>query len=337
MGRVLERTDRIQHRIHQPPKRWEKTLREDICRHMPSDLWPSIPTTTMLTIALTLARPTSHFLWISGEEIAEIAIRMANQRDSPIWVRTTVEEYGGMKQTHSAITWSRRMKVAPEIGDMLGKVAMFMASERRNKRNMVELHGVIIESVLEMMETDRETMIDRLGLNRRRQANYERLTNTSGRVYDIGCEEGGLITIEQVRQPLVLVEKDPMMVMLLTEYAKRQGRDDVEIVPSDFREVQYQEQAYAVNINGVLHSLGINEIADAVTRLFGFVEKGGILQTVDADGWCCNHATPEKVVEIGNAIRRLGAERIEEYVETDQLPLWGKPFNMAYHRYVAWK
>lgn len=240
-----------------------------------------------------------------------------------------IMQQGSKSKNHSMVEWQIRSKkwgVPSAMREQLDALVQDIWKIVKNGADrLVSLRQPTALYLIEMLEADREGALERFGLNRRRPTDYRSLADTrkGGLVMDIGCEEGGILSIDEIRGPLLIIDKDPLVAMLLRAYAARCGRTDIEVVEADFRDVKRPGQAAGVNINGMLHSLPTVEIVEAVHVAVGYLEPGGILQTADAQLWCCPDASPEKIDAIRRAMGAVPGALLEERVDTGRIPVLG--------------
>jgi hypothetical protein len=141
-----------------------------------------------------------------------------------------------------------------------------------------------------------------------------------GAYADICCGNNGIIALDELHRPLLLLDSNALMTETLRSYASRVGRGDADVRTCDVVSASYEPGSLGLaNIEFSLHHLSEPQIADALSRIVPALGPNGVLHIWEPQVGCCRHESPAKISAIRESLARHGLFSLDRIHQTDPM------------------
>jgi hypothetical protein len=128
-----------------------------------------------------------------------------------------------------------------------------------------------------------------------------------GTFANMGCGKDGIIAINALERPLLLVDRSALLTGILGSYAARRGRKDVTVVNSDIVSATYAPGSVGLGcFEFVLHYLTRPQIEETIGRFVPALAQNGMLHVWEPECGCCGFESRDKINAVRAALARSG-------------------------------
>ena len=304
----------------------------------------SLPPESIATVLLNVYRPNeNHAIMMSGPEIIEFIARWKGAEDSiplpgstgfvPSRPACGQIRPGSLQSFEEFVErWHAEPKPGcdadPEVASSEFSAVFakaLKAVESLASKNAGLLAGLAADAgefVACLLATRPEAAAARLGIVDLAIADKRRISGMQpqGTYAEIGCGMGGVACMNALDRRLVLVDNNTLMTGILASYARRTGKENVDIRNSDIASSACDAGPLGLaNIEYVLHYLSEKQITDAIRNLVPALADNGLMHIWEPEVGCCRFESPEKIKAIGDALAASGLFFLYRRIELDSI------------------